>query len=51
MLYDLLIIGSSAAGSAAGVYAARSRLNSKIITVDTGGEGAFFRQGFYFLFV
>jgi len=40
MLYDLLIIGSSAAGSAAGVYAARSRLNAKIITVDTGGEVA-----------
>ena len=40
MLYDLLIIGSSAAGSAAGVYASRSRLNAKIITVDTGGEVA-----------
>ena len=40
MLYDLLIIGSSAAGAAAGVYASRSRLNAKIITVDTGGEVA-----------
>ena len=40
MVYDLLIIGSSAAGAAAGVYAARSRLNAKIITVDTGGEVA-----------
>ena len=40
MIYDLLIIGSSAAGIAAGIYAARSGLNVKLITVDTGGEVA-----------
>jgi len=39
-MLDLLIIGSSAAGSAAGIYAARRRLNFKIVTVDTGGEVA-----------
>lgn len=39
-MLDLLIIGSSAAGASAGVYAARRNLNFKIITVDTGGEVA-----------
>lgn len=37
---DLLIIGASAAGASAGIYAARRNLNFKIITYDTGGEVA-----------
>lgn len=40
MLYDLIIIGGSAAGTAAGIYAARRNLNFKIITKDFGGEVA-----------
>lgn len=39
-MLDLLIIGSSAAGASAGVYAARRNLNFKIVTIDTGGEVA-----------
>ena len=39
-MLDLIIIGSSAAGASAGVYAARRNLNFKIITLDTGGEVA-----------
>lgn len=39
-MLDLLIIGSSAAGASAGVYAARRNLNFKIVTFDTGGEVA-----------
>lgn len=39
-MLDLLIIGASAAGASAGVYAARRNLNFKIITYDTGGEVA-----------
>lgn len=39
-MLDLIIIGSSAAGSAAGIYAARRNLNFKIVTIDTGGEVA-----------
>lgn len=38
--YDLIIIGGSAAGTAAGIYAARRELNFKIITKDFGGEVA-----------
>lgn len=38
--YDLIIIGGSAAATAAGVYAARRGLNFKIITKDFGGEVA-----------
>ncbi len=40
VMLDLLIIGSSAAGASAGVYAARRNLNFKIVTFDTGGEVA-----------
>ena len=39
-MYDLIIIGGSAAGSSAAVYAARRKLNFKIVTLDTGGEVA-----------
>lgn len=38
--YDLIIIGGSAAATAAGIYAARRNLNFKIITKDFGGEVA-----------
>lgn len=40
MIYDLIIIGGSAAATAAGIYAARRNLNFKIITKDFGGEVA-----------
>lgn len=40
MVYDLIIIGGSAAATAAGIYAARRNLNFKIITKDFGGEVA-----------
>ncbi len=39
-MLDLLIIGSSAAGASAGIYAARRHLNFKIVTIETGGEVA-----------
>ncbi len=39
-MHDLIIIGASAAGASAGIYAARRNLNFKIITKDTGGEVA-----------
>ena len=39
-MYDLIIIGGSAAATAAGVYAARRGLNFKIITKEFGGEVA-----------
>ncbi len=38
MLYDLAIIGGGPAGVAAGVYAARKRLNTIVITPDFGGQ-------------
>ncbi|RJQ13783.1 hypothetical protein C4553_02770 [Candidatus Parcubacteria bacterium] len=38
--YDLIIIGGSAAATAAGIYAARRKLNFKIITKEFGGEVA-----------
>ena len=38
--YDVIIIGGSAAATAAGIYAARRNLNFKIITKDFGGEVA-----------
>jgi alkyl hydroperoxide reductase subunit F len=38
--YDLIIIGGSAAATAAGVYAARRNLNFKILTKEFGGEVA-----------
>lgn len=39
-MFDLIIVGASAAGLSASVYAARRRLNFKIITADIGGEVA-----------
>lgn len=39
-MLDLIIIGASAAGTSAGIYAARRNLKFKIITYDTGGEVA-----------
>src|SRR3989344_4805258 len=39
-VYDLIIVGGSAAATAAGIYAARRNLNFKIITKDFGGEVA-----------
>ena len=40
MIYDLIIIGGSAAGTTAGVYAARRNLKFLIIAKDLGGEVA-----------
>ena len=40
MVFDLIIIGGSAAATTAGIYAARRNLNFKIITKDFGGEVA-----------
>lgn len=37
-MYDLIIIGGSAAATAAGIYGIRRGLNLKIITKDFGGE-------------
>ena len=39
-MFDLIIIGGSAAATAAGIYAARRNLNFKMITKDFGGEVA-----------
>ena len=39
-MYDLIIIGGSAAGSSAAIYCARRKLNFKIVALDTGGEVA-----------
>lgn len=39
-MYDLIIIGGSAVGSAAAIYAARRKLNVKVIAKDLGGEVA-----------
>jgi len=39
-MLDLVIIGGSAAGSSASIYASRRKLNFKIITNDFGGEVA-----------
>ena len=38
MDYDLIIIGGGPAGSAAGVYAARKKVKSVLITEDFGGQ-------------
>ena len=38
--YDLIIIGGSAAATAAGIYAVRRNLNFKMISKDFGGEVA-----------
>ncbi len=40
MVYDVIIIGGSAAATSAGIYAARRNLNFKIITKEFGGEVA-----------
>ena len=39
-MFDLIIVGASAAGISASIYAARRRLNFKIISADVGGEVA-----------
>lgn len=39
-MYDLIIIGASAAGISAAIYAARRNLNFLIVTGDVGGEVA-----------
>ncbi|MBI2444609.1 MAG: FAD-dependent oxidoreductase [Candidatus Magasanikbacteria bacterium] len=39
-MYDLIVIGGAAVGSAAGIYAARRKLNFLIIAKDLGGEVA-----------
>lgn len=39
-MHDLIIIGGSAAGCSAAIYAARRKLNFKIITDNMGGEVA-----------
>ena len=38
MVYDLIIIGGGPAGIAAGIYAARKRLNALLITKEWGGQ-------------
>lgn len=38
MIYDLIIIGGSASAVAAGIYAARRKLNFIIVSKDIGGE-------------
>lgn len=37
---DVIIIGASAAGSAAGIYAARANLKARVLTTNFGGEVA-----------
>src|SRR4030042_3947356 len=37
-MYDLIIIGGGPAGITAGIYAARQRLNTLLITKDFGGQ-------------
>ncbi len=39
-MYDLIIVGASAAGVSAGIYASRRQLKFKIISLDFGGEVA-----------
>jgi alkyl hydroperoxide reductase subunit F len=38
MLYDVIIVGAGPAGVAAGIYAARKKLKSLLITKDFGGQ-------------
>lgn len=40
MLYDLIIIGGGPAGITAGIYAARQKINTLLITKDFGGQVA-----------
>ena len=37
-MYDLIIIGAGPAGTAAGVYAARKKLKTLLITEEFGGQ-------------
>ena len=37
-MHDLIIIGGGPAGIAAGIYAARQKLNTLLITKDFGGQ-------------
>lgn len=37
-MYDLVVLGAAAAGSSAAVYAARRKINLRLITGDFGGE-------------
>ena len=39
-MHDLIIIGASAAGSSAAIYAARRNLDFIVLSKDTGGEVA-----------
>ncbi|MBI4127739.1 MAG: FAD-dependent oxidoreductase [Parcubacteria group bacterium] len=39
-MYDLIIVGASAAGVSAGIYAARRKLNFLMVAKDIGGEVA-----------
>lgn len=39
-MFDLIIIGASAAGTAAAVYASRAQMNFKVLAKDLGGEVA-----------
>ncbi len=38
MLYDLIIVGGGPAGIAAGVYAARKKINTLLVAPDLGGQ-------------
>jgi alkyl hydroperoxide reductase subunit F len=40
LCYDLIIIGGGPAGMTAGIYAARQKLNTLLITKDFGGQMA-----------
>ena len=40
MVYDLIIIGAGPAGMTAGVYAARKKLKTLILSQDIGGQAA-----------
>lgn len=40
MVYDLIIIGAGPAGTAAGIYAARQKLNILMVSKDVGGQVA-----------
>ncbi|MBI2426230.1 MAG: FAD-dependent oxidoreductase [Candidatus Kerfeldbacteria bacterium] len=39
-MFDLIIVGGSAAGASAAVYAARALMNFKVVATDLGGEVA-----------
>jgi len=50
-MYDLIIIGASAAGVSASIYAARRRLNFKIITADKSNTALARAEGLRPLYV